>query len=88
MEGCYNCGHLDKARKKPSNKTSHFLYGCNNRGTDGYICGWVKSDSDLKSCCVGCSDWISIKTEDKIIPSKEEKNQIDGQLNIMDWLGM
>ena len=79
MYSCIDCGHLDKSRKNFSNKGNHnyFQYGCNHRGPDKFICGWCKDDKDLKSSCLGCSDWIE----------KNETDQLPGQMNIMDFIG-
>lgn len=53
---CYNCIYLDKTRRKEGNNgTGCYMYGCNNRlSGKGYICGWIRKDSELKT--QGCSD--------------------------------
>lgn len=51
---CNDCIYLDKNRRQESeNGTSCFRYGCNTR-IDGYICGWIREDKELKT--MGCSD--------------------------------
>ena len=67
MYGCWNCGYLDKTRKELSeNGTGCFRYGCNKRTKDKFICGWCKSDADLKSSYLGCSDWKEEVQESKL----------------------
>ena len=52
---CYNCIYLDKSRKQESkNGVDCFRYGCNARLSDGFICGWIRKDNELKT--QGCSD--------------------------------
>jgi hypothetical protein len=53
MYSCIDCGNLDKTRKKTVN--GHVNYGCNAL-ENGYTCGWVSSDSELKN--QGCSRWV------------------------------
>ena len=52
---CYNCIYLDKTRRKEGNNgTGCYMYGCNQRlSSNGYICGWIRKDSELKT--QGCS---------------------------------
>lgn len=62
MHSCIDCGYLDKTRAKES-IFSHYNYGCNAR-VNGYTCGWISKDSELKN--QGCSDWIEINTNKQI----------------------
>ena len=58
---CYNCIYLDKTRRKEGNNgTGCYMYGCNQRlSSNGYICGWIRKDSELKT--QGCSDSNKIR---------------------------
>ena len=57
MNDCYDCGYLDKSRKNTNDQSECFQYGCNYKGPDKYMCGWCKSDEDLKKSRLGCTDW-------------------------------
>lgn len=80
MYDCYDCGDLDKSRKNVFDKLN-YQYGCNHRGTDKYMCGWCKSDNELKLSHLGCSDW---KPKPQII----ETDQLQGQMNLFDFIGV
>lgn len=57
---CYNCVYLDKTRRREgNNRTGCYMYGCNRRFSNGYICGWIRKDSELKT--QGCSDSNKIR---------------------------
>lgn len=57
---CAECCHLDKTRKQGGNNgTGCFRYGCNARIREKFICGWIRSDNELKT--MGCSDCNRIK---------------------------
>ena len=57
---CAECCHLDKTRKQGGNNgTGCFCYGCNARIREKFICGWIRSDDELKT--MGCSDCNRIK---------------------------
>lgn len=58
---CYNCIYLDKTRRKEGNNGNGcYMYGCNNRFSgNGYICGWIRKDNELKT--MGCSDSNKIR---------------------------
>lgn len=55
MYACFDCGHLDKSRKKLSDTGTHYNYGCNLLGRS-HTCGDVSNDSELRK--QGCSGWI------------------------------
>ena len=57
---CAECCYLDKTRKQDGNNgTGCFRYGCKARIRDKFICGWIRSDNELKTMC--CSDCNRIK---------------------------
>lgn len=57
---CYSCVYLDKTRRKEGNNgTGCYMYGCNQRFSDGYVCGWIRKDNELKT--QGCSESNKIK---------------------------
>lgn len=57
---CAECCYLDKTRKQYGNNgTGCFRYGCNARIRDKFICGWIRTDNELKT--MGCSDCNRIK---------------------------
>lgn len=57
---CAECCYLDKTRKQCGNNgTGCFRYGCKVRISDKFICGWIRSDNELKT--IGCSDCNRIK---------------------------
>lgn len=57
---CEECCYLDKTRKQGGNNgTGCFRYGCNARIREKFICGWIRSDNELKT--MGCSDCNRIK---------------------------
>lgn len=52
---CAECCYLDKTRKQYGNNgTGCFRYGCNARIRDKFICGWIRTDNELKT--MGCSE--------------------------------
>jgi predicted nucleic acid-binding Zn-ribbon protein len=57
MYACYNCGHLNKSKKK-RNENGCYNYGCDACDW-GYTIGDMKHDAELKT--QGCSDWIDQK---------------------------
>lgn len=62
---CANCIYLDKTRRKEvNNGTGCYRYGCNLRFSDGYVCGWIRKDGELKT--QGCSDCNKIRVGTKI----------------------
>lgn len=57
---CKDCVYLDKTRKQNGfNNSGCFRYGCNARIRDKFICGWIRSDNELKT--MSCSDYNRIK---------------------------
>lgn len=57
---CKDCVYLDKTRKQNGfNNSGCFRYGCNARIRDKFICGWIRSDNELKTMC--CSYFNRIK---------------------------
>lgn len=57
---CAECCYLDKTRKQYGNNgTGCFRYGCNAIIRDKFICGWIRTDNELKT--MGCSDCNRIK---------------------------
>ena len=71
---CAECIFLDKARKKESeNGTSCFRYGCNARMKDGYICGWIREDKELKT--MGCSFCNRLKVGTKFVVNSRFSNK-------------
>jgi hypothetical protein len=48
---CCECGNLDKAKKQGVENC--YRYGCK---TNGYIIGWIRADTELKT--MGCSSCI------------------------------
>lgn len=57
---CKDCVYLDKTRKQNGfNNSGCFRYGCNARIRDKFICGWIRSDNELKT--MSCSDCNRIK---------------------------
>lgn len=59
MYTCFDCKHLNKAKKIGYNH--YWNYGC-NRGD--YAVGLIKKDSDLKQ--QGCTDWELSKSSEQI----------------------
>ena len=76
MYSCHDCGYLDKSRKNAGQNPQNFQYGCNYRGVDKFICGWCKSDKDLKLSFLGCSNWIPIIQEDKFLKGLAKKCEV------------
>ena len=62
MNDCFDCGYLDKRRKETCDAGA-FRYGCNDIA-DGFICGWVGKDSELRY--LGCSRGIEKKKDEQI----------------------
>lgn len=57
---CAECCYLDKTRKQYGNNgTGCFRYGCNAIIRDKFICGWIRTDNELKT--MGCSNCNRIK---------------------------
>lgn len=54
---CAECCYLDKTRKQYGNNgTGCFRYGCNAIIRDKFICGWIRTDNELKTMgCSGCN---------------------------------
>ena len=58
---CAECANLDMSRTQWDEDHYCYRYGCDKRGSDGFICFWCRKDSDLKSG--GCSDFADSKFE-------------------------
>jgi hypothetical protein len=84
---CATCAHLDKSRKKQSDKNpSCYLYGCNHR-KGGYVCGWCRADKELN--LQGCSDFKPITAEARPAqqkPSPKPTRPESVQLSIFDLI--
>ena len=64
---CADCANLDKSRKKWNDKHYCFLYGCNKKDNNGYVCGWIiqgQGDRHLKE--MGCSDFREEDTDEQL----------------------
>lgn len=58
---CAECDYLDKTRKQYNETHYCYRYGCDYRGTDKFICGWLLNDNGLKT--MGCSYFKHTETE-------------------------
>lgn len=68
---CAECCYLDKTRKQGCNNGIRcFRYGCNAIMRDKFICGWIRTDSELKT--MGCSYCNRIKVGTSFALNKTE----------------
>lgn len=82
MKGkCADCEYLDKTKKMEYSK--NYLYGCKLRET-GYVSTWINTDNTLKH--ISCSVEISDDDESEEDMPIEETGQLQGQMNIFDFI--
>lgn len=66
---CRDCRNLDKSRKTYDGANYCFIYNCKS---NGQICGWCKTDNELKD--MGCSNFV-------------DKNKVDPkQISFFDYI--